>query len=108
LDKILIGPSVAACALASPSASTSAGRACFVENGIAVPSAAWDGAPQASPASRRWQEQIKQKMQIGNAILDRQFVAGIKNVAYPQLLLKKKLSGEPSRVLPQGLSGAVG
>jgi hypothetical protein len=47
-------------------------------------------------------------MQIGNAILDRQFVAGIKNVAYPQLLLKKKLSGEPSRVLPQGLSGAVG
>jgi hypothetical protein len=59
---------------------------------MAVPSAAQDGAPQASPASGRWQEQIKQKMQTGIAILDRQFLAGIKNVAYPQLLLKKNLS----------------
>jgi hypothetical protein len=34
-------------------------------------------------------------MQTENAILDRQFVAGIKNVAYTQLLVKKNLSGKP-------------
>jgi len=66
---------------------------------MAVPSAAQDGAPQASPASGRWQEQIKQKMQTGIAILDRQFLAGIKNVAYPQLLLKKNLSAGCGRIL---------